>query len=196
MRHDCRPPSHVSDEDFDESSSSLPSTTKTQQIPISYLHYSRSRAEVRESINTVVNDSTQPLFWPQVLNLEESILERLREISEWSIERPAQQPETPLGSEMAQKVLLLQLRQSLLLLHRAAGQRATLPSQQTYARTTCIGVATSIIDFYEKMRSEVRAALLALRNDVFQCALSICYDISWPDPWRSKCLSNLLWHAS
>ena len=119
-----------------------------------------------------------------------------REISEWSIERPAQQPETPLGSEMAQKVLLLQLRQSLLLLHRAAGQRATLPSQQTYARTTCIGVATSIIDFYEKMRSEVRAALLALRNDVFQCALSICYDISWPDPWRSKCLSNLLWHAS
>ena len=121
---------------------------------------------------------------------------RLREISEWSIERLPQEPKTSLGPEMAQKILDLQLRQCLLLLYRAAGQRATLSSQQTYARTTCTGVASLIIDCYAKMRSEVRAALLALRDDVFQSGLSICYDISLPDPWRSKCSSNLLWLAS
>lgn len=176
---DCSAPLNIDDEQLDDSLQDLPSPRPQKEFTLtSFLSEARRSLPLRSSLNALINDPRSHMELPEILLYEEQIMDSLRNIPDWTSDEVARGR----GAQMSQVLLDLQLRQHLLLLHARFGRNSSSASLRNYSRMMCLNAATYIIDLHYRLDKKIHAALSLLRDDVFQTAVSVCYDLSSTDP--------------
>ena len=187
LASDCNPPRNIDDEQLDDSLQDLPMPKLPTEFTLtSFLAEARKSLLLRSSLNALINDPRSHMELSEILHHEEKIMQSLRNIPDWTNNEVARGR----GAQMSQVLLDLQLRQHLLLLHARFGRKSSSVSLRNYSRIMCLNAATYIIDLHYRLDRKVNAALSLLRDDIFQTAVSVCYDLSITDPLNGNYLHS------
>lgn len=179
LSFDCSAPHNVDDEQLEESVQELPMPKLPNEFTLtSFLTEARKSIALRSSLNALISDPRSTMELPEILLYEDRIMQGLRNVPDWTSNEVARGR----GAQMPQVLLDLQLRQHLLLLHARFGRNSTSVSLRNYSRIMCLNAATYIIDLQYRIDRKVNAALSLLRDDIFQTAVSVCYDLSVTNP--------------
>ena len=159
----CGAPLNIDDVDIHQESQALPEEKPlSERTDTSFLQISVRSLSLRTSLASLLNDPKARLPWSEVLSYEEKIREELHSLPEWTRGRDA----------LDATMLDLQLRQYILWLYsyHSRGQ----PGPKTaYARLATVNAASEMIEQYTRLSVADVNALNMLRNDMFQCIVTI-----------------------
>ncbi len=187
LSFDCNPPCNIDDEQLNDSVQDVPMPKLPNEFTLtSFLAEARKSLSLRSSLNTLINDPRLHIELPEILIYEEKIMQSLRSIPDWTSNEVARGR----GAQISQVLLDVQLRQHLLLLHARFGRNSSSDSLRNYSCIMCLNAATYIIDLHYRLDRKANAALSLLRDDIFQSAVSVCYDLSITDPRNENCLQS------
>jgi len=183
---DCGPPSNLEDEDFDHSVEQLPNTKPPSHFTgSSYQHLSRSSWSLRLELVSLINGPESQMPYEDVLLYDKKIMQHLDDIPHWT---------DPKG--LVPRILLqLQLQQFLLVLHRPYARDESWGSRHDYSAIIHLRSAITMIDLQDQLIKTGSSFLSLFRNDLLGAALSICYNMSIPNP-RPGTLMQLKCHFS
>jgi hypothetical protein len=160
---------NVNDEDLNVESGDPPVQKPSDDITAaSYLHRSKTSFPLRVALNSMVNDTSSPSRYEEVLNYEEHINGQLKKLP------PQGSPGLP---GIVATLLDVQLRQFLILLHAPFARKAGTNPRYTLSRMVCFNAAASIIDQYSKLVKAGNHTLLLLRHDYLRAALAISHNL-------------------
>lgn len=166
---------NVNHEDLDVESGDPPGKSSNDYTAASYLHLSKTSFPLRVALNSMVNDTSSPSRYEDVLNYEELITEQLKKIPLHSASEDKQgSSELP---AMVATLLDVQLRQFLILLHAPFARQAGTNPRYALSRMICFNAAASIIDRYSKLVKSSNYTLLLLRHDYFRAALATSHNL-------------------
>ena len=159
----CRAPLNINDVDIQQESQALPEGRPlSERTDTSFLQISLRSLSLRTSLASLLNDPGARLSWSEILSYEEEIQQELRNLPEWTHGRDT----------LDAAMLDLQLRQYILWLYSYHSRG--LPGPKTaYARLATVNAASEMIEQYTRLSVADVNALNMLRNDMFQCIVTI-----------------------
>jgi hypothetical protein len=163
---DCLAPLNIDDDTFTESSVRLPSPRPSgAYTETSFLDISSRSLSLRISLCSLVNESSTPMEYEDVLKYEQHINDALDSIPKWE------------GQETthASTLLDLQLRQFFLLIHTPSSRHAT-SSHSRYSRMVCFETAKHILNQHFKLISSNNFGISLVRDDIYRAALTMCHN--------------------
>ena len=170
LEWDCLPPSNIHDEDFDESTQSLPRSLPLSTFTrTSCLCVMEQHVALRLSILSQVNSIRFSMDLETVMQYDDQIRKALDGLPSWDA-LPA--------ATVASKLSKLVLFESLLLLHRSIPIEVSPRSRNFYTRMARREAAVSTLQIYAEL-PQVDALLFAnCRDDIFRAIMSSCLDIT------------------
>lgn len=161
---DAKAPTNIPDEAFLANVQEVPAGRTTEHFTsTSYLCVSRQSLPLRIHLAQILNDPSEKLEYADVLHYDSQIHEALSNLPSWK----------DTVTTIASALLLLQLRQFLLLLHKPYARMAHVNQRYMYSLTQCVDTAGSITAMHEDLTSKGILVLNHLRNDAVRVALSL-----------------------
>ena len=170
QRWDCKAPKNIDDDAFDDANQSMPISKPSQDFTsMSFLHLSQKSIHLRTELCSLLNEPVPNLSHEQVLAYADQITILLDELPRWSD-----------GKEgMVRRVLEIQLRQYLLLIHFRFHQNAPGGEKQNYSTFVCASTAASILQGYRKLReSGYSVYSLSSIGGILRPSLALCQIVS------------------
>lgn len=163
---DCPAPLNINDELFTESSMQIPASRGSEEYTdTSFLNISSKSLSLRIHLCSLINDSSSPMQYDDVLSYEQQINEALDSIPKWEGHETTQ----------ASTLLDLQLRQFFLLIHNSYARKSG-SSQSRYSRMVCFETASRILNQHFKLISSNSFAISLVRDDIYRAALTMCHN--------------------
>ncbi|ETN42487.1 uncharacterized protein HMPREF1541_01643 [Cyphellophora europaea CBS 101466] len=167
---DCLPPLNIHDEDFNETTQTMPSPKPlTDFTRTSFLCKLVQHLPLRLEMLTRINSISRTLELDTVMAFDSRIRAELDGLPVWTEKSVTRAPKA-LSS--------LVLHEYLLLLHQPFATQHLAQSQYFYSRCTRRESALSVIKRYCEMPETHALAFSNLRDDAFRASLATCHDIA------------------
>ncbi|KAJ4987815.1 transcriptional regulatory protein [Stagonosporopsis vannaccii] len=161
---DTPAPSNLPDEAFSLETKELPAGRPIEHFTsTSYLTVALRSLPLRIHLTKILNDPSSHLQYTDILHYDEQIASTLAELPVWSDAR-ATTPEA---------LLQLQLRQYLLILHKAYARLASTEKRFAYSYTASVDAANSIITTHDDLAAQGSLMLNHFRNDVVRVGMTL-----------------------
>lgn len=166
---DCLPPLNIHDEDFNESTQSLPSAKPLADwTRTSFLCKAVQHLPLRMDLLTRINSISRNLELDTVMAFDDRIRQILDSLPSWP-----DRPQTILPKTLAK----LLLHEFLLLLHQPFALQSVSESRFFYSRCARRDSALTVMRTYLELPLSKQLALTNLRDDYFRACLASCHDI-------------------
>jgi hypothetical protein len=167
---DCLPPLNVHDEDFNESTQTLPTSKPLGDFTrTSFLAQQTRHLPLRIDILTRVNSISRTLDLETVMQFDNQIREELDNLATW--------PEKSI-TEAARALATLVPHDYLLLLHQPFATQRLAQSQYFYSRCTRRESSLHIMKTYAELSEPAGLTMGNIRCDGFRASLAACHDIA------------------
>jgi Fungal specific transcription factor domain/Fungal Zn(2)-Cys(6) binuclear cluster domain len=166
---DVLPPLNVHDEDFNESTQSMPSTKPlTDFTRTSFLCKAVQHLPLRLDMLSRINNISRTLDLDAVMALDDRIRQILDGLPAW-----LDKPQTAVPRALAR----LQLFEFLLPLHQSFALQSMVESRFFSSRCARRDAALTVMRVYVDLPESKRLSLTNLRDDNFRACLASCHDI-------------------
>lgn len=183
LQSDCPAPHHLSDDDLDQTTESLPALRRANEFNnSSFLCFSSESIMLRTTLNTYLNNIRQPISFEEAKRFTDEIENHLQSIPEW----------TEKSSEIAATLLSLNLRQYVLVLHDRQIRNADTKAERDFSRMILVENAVKIIESHKALTSRGCYALELLCCDQLRAALSLCHIFAGADPATDDALTRAI----
>ncbi|KAF2484524.1 hypothetical protein BDY17DRAFT_323369 [Neohortaea acidophila] len=173
QQSDYVPPSNIVDEDFDDSSVTLPTRrSRSEFTAASFLTTANETFMLRYTLNAVLNNVREQITFDEVKRYTEEIETHLQSVPKWS-EAESQLPQALLG---------ITLRNYLLVLHDRQIRQSDSVVERSFSRMVLINAAKKIMDDHVSLLDKGYTTLLFLRHDQMRAAFSACLAYSMSSP--------------
>ena len=179
---DCGNVTLLADEQFDPSSSALPSSElRSKYTAVSYLSLSQESLHLRIAVADLINTSIDLVAFDQLLEYDEQLKHTIERLPEWT--RAKRTDASALVNSQAPAALLeLQMLQLRLLLHVPSARGMDKSSQCNLSRMTCIDTSARMMRIHQDLSqggSHDRGVhwLSLLREDVFRAVVAFCFNL-------------------
>lgn len=172
---DCGPPLNIHDDEVNQAMEknpvSKPASDFTQS---SFLYHGHSILALRQDLVSFINGSTSAsgTSYEDILQLDRQIIHALDDIPLWDSEK----------SCLPRALILLQLQNLLLLLHRPFVQHDSENTRYDYSAMAHFRAALNILDLHQDLINTNHLMPCIFRYDMLDAALGICYNFSIADP--------------
>ena len=167
---DCAPPLNVHDEDFNESTQTMPTSKPLNDFTrTAWLAQSNRHLPLRLQLLTRVNSISRTLDLETVLQFDSQIRTQIDGLATWH-DKPI--------TQAAKALSTLILHDYLLLLHQPFATSRLAQSQYFYSRCTRRDSALHIMDTYAHLDESVAMTFTNIRCDGFRASLAACHDIT------------------
>jgi hypothetical protein len=176
---DCGHPTHLADEQFEPTSSALPTPKSTSTYTISsYLHLSQKTYRLRASLAEGINTNVNVLSYDEILTYDEQLQDAIGDLPGWS-------RTSDIVAAVPGALLELQLLQLQLLLHIPFARGTHKNPRANLSRMSCIDSADRILQIHTtlaelpKTRQHKYAAhwLSLTREDLFRAIVGVCFNL-------------------
>lgn len=179
LQSDCPGPVHISDDDIDQDSTSLPALRRTNDhTNISFLCMASDSHHLRATLNTYLNNIRQPVSFEESKRYTDEIEAYLQAIPQDWTSRPA---------DITAALLSINLQQYMLVLHDRQIRAAESKSERDFSRMILLETATKMITTHTSLTSRGCYALELFCYDQLRAALSLCH-ISATNPHNDNAL--------
>lgn len=161
---DTPAPANLADDAFSMNTEQLPPEEPFGHFTsASYLIASLKSLPLRIHLAQLLNTPSSDLQYADVLHFDAQIRAAISALPQWDDQRSA----------IPSALLLLQLRQYLLVLHKPYARLASRNSRFVYSFTTCMDVCSSTITIHNDLLSKGILSLNNSRNDVIRVGLTL-----------------------
>lgn len=167
---DCLPPLNVHDEDFNETTQTMPSSKPLSEFTrSSFMCKLVQHLPLRLQMLTRINSISRSLDLETVMGFDSQIRAEMDILPTW--------PEKPL-TRVAKALSGFVLHEYLLLLHQPFATQHLSQSQYFYSRCTRRESALTVIKQYLNLPESHALAFTSMRDDAIRATLAICHDIA------------------
>ncbi|KAI1378367.1 hypothetical protein F4677DRAFT_392700 [Hypoxylon crocopeplum] len=175
VESDVAPPTNLDDEKFSETSEELPTSEPLRKYTVaSYqVHSSRSwslRLEISQRLFST--RLSNPLSYNEVLRYTHELTQAIHAIPSWDTEDATRQTSSK-HPALAHAILLFQLKDCILALHRPYLQKAD--GRYWLSETVCHQTARDILLLNSKLEGLGLQSLTALRDDLLLASLTLVH---------------------
>ena len=173
---DVLPPLNIHDEDFDESTQSLPATKPlTEFTRSSFLCKAVQHLPLRMELLSRINNLSKTLELDAVMAYDDRIRQLLDSLPEWPDRAQTAVPKT---------MSRLVLHEFLLLLHQPFALHSVEESRFFYSRCASRDSALTVMLTYQELPESKRLSLSNLRDDGIRAVLASCHDLVTKSPGK------------
>ncbi|KAI4949954.1 hypothetical protein J4E86_007909 [Alternaria arbusti] len=155
-------PDNLGDESFSPDMQHMPASDENF-TSASYLIATTKSLPLRIHLTQVLNTPSSALDYDDVLHYDARIRSALAALPVWNDDRAL----------VPSALLQLQLRQYLLLVHKAYARLACTDNRYLYSFTTCVETCSSLVTTHDRLLSRGVLALNNFRNDVIRAGLTL-----------------------
>lgn len=172
---DCGLPSNLRDEDFDESSTILPTSRPATEITkMSYLRMSNNSHALRKKLTNLLNQPGRSMTYSIVRTYTEQIERQLSALPSWhTLEQDRSTATAPVRQSVA--LLHIQMEQFLLILHASAARRAATDFEASFSKAAFFTAAKSVIHRLSELALTHMKLLVLSRYDVMRVFVSLAH---------------------
>lgn len=173
---DVLPPLNIHDEDFNQSTQSLPATKPlTEFTRSSFLCKAVQHLPLRMELLSRINNVSRTLELDAVMAFDDRIRQLLDSLPEWPDRAQTAVPKT---------MSRLVLHEFLLLLHQPFALYPVEESRFFYSRCASRDSALTVMLTYEELPESKRLSLSNLRDDGIRAVLASCHDLVTKSPGK------------
>ena len=163
-------PLNVHDEDFSESTQSMPTAKPLSEFTrTSFLCKAAQHLPLRLEILNSINNLTKPLELEAAMLYDDHIRETLDSLPEWTDRAITKVP---------QALSKLMLHECLMLIHQPFATQSLVQARFFYSRCARRDSALTVLSIYSNLPESHRLALSNQRDDCFRAGLATCHDIA------------------
>lgn len=160
---DMQPPSNIPDELLAQSSDGTKPTRDFTES--SYLSASAKSIGLRHSLNTLLNDTLEPITFEEIKDFTDKLFFALKIIPNWTATR----------SKPVSALLAINVHQYQLALHLRCLRQSISPAEEIFSRTIVWETAKEMIKIHKAVQMHGSNLLELLCGDHVRAALSLCY---------------------
>lgn len=170
---DCGPPVNIDDEAFALTMNQKPVAKRISEYTRSSFHHiSHSTFALRQELVSLINGSSAPIPFEELLECDKKIVQALDEIPSWQNQNENR------GPHISRTLLQLQLYQLQLLLHRPCLPYQPQSNRYDYSATVRLRAAISILDLHQSLMTAGYDVWYIMRTDILTAVLSVCFSFS------------------
>lgn len=167
---DVLSPLNIHDEDFNESTQSMPSPKPLSEFTrTSFLSKAAQHLALRLEILNSINNLSKPLELEATMLYDDCIRENFDSLPTW--------PDKPL-TKVPHALSRLLLHECLILIHQPFATQSLVQSRYFYSRCARRDSALSVLSIYSNLPDSHCLSLSNQRDDCFRAGLATCHDIA------------------
>ncbi|KAL2205428.1 C6 zinc finger domain-containing protein [Sarocladium strictum] len=173
LHYDTNPPRNLDDEDFDESTTTLPNSKPVKEYTFSsFQHLARQSLPLRLELSRLLTGPTSDIDYDQVIRYTNDLTQEIDALPSWDLNQDnIKGKKNPL---IAYTLLHVQLRQYIIPLHQPYLKLRKHNSKYQYSEIIYYNAARDIVLLHDKLYEQGIRALNFLREDALTTAINLC----------------------
>lgn len=173
LHYDTNPPRNLDDEDFDEETTTLPSSKPAKEYTFSsFQNLARQSLPLRLELSRLLTGPLSDIDYDQVIRYTNDLTQEIDALPSWDMNLDnVKERKNPL---IAYTLLHVQLRQYIIPLHQPYLKLRKQNSKYQYSEIIYYNAARDIVLLHDKLYEQGIRSLNFLREDALTTAINLC----------------------
>ena len=173
LHYDTNPPRNLDDEDFDEETTTLPSSKPAKEYTFSsFQNLARQSLPLRLELSRLLTGPLSDIDYDQVIRYTNDLTQEIDALPSWDMNMEGcKEKKNPL---IAYTLLHVQLRQYIIPLHQPYLKLRKQNSKYQYSEIIYYNAARDIVLLHDKLYEQGIRSLNFLREDALTTAINLC----------------------
>jgi hypothetical protein len=173
LHYDTNPPQNLDDEDFDDTTTTLPpSKPDTEYTFSSFQHLARQSLQLRLELSRLLTGPASVIDYDQVIRYTNDLTQEIDALPSWDMN--VDNTKCKKNPMTAYTLLHVQLRQYIIPLHQPYLKLRKQNSKYQYSEIIYYNAARDIVLLHDKLYEQGIRALNFLREDALTTAINLC----------------------
>lgn len=173
LHYDVNPPRNLDDEDFDETTETLPPSKAPKEYTFSsFQNLARQSLPLRLELSRLLTGPTSEIDYDQVIRYTNDLTQEIDALPSWDTN--VDSTKTKKNPLVAYTLLHVQLRQYIIPLHQPYLKLRKQNSKYQYSEIIYYNAARDIVLLHDKLYEQGFRSLNFLREDALTTAINLC----------------------